>query len=232
MRFFRVVAMIFAWAQAASAQDDFGPAVLAEFVAYWPGDYSNQARIAEQAARGVPPQDRNRPLNLYIRPMNPGSFGAHAVYAEWRNAVTGALERQRIYAFGWDHERGAIRLALHIWPQRRDFIARTAGAYLDPSKLDAVFPEDMEGTLGCDVYFRPGEPNEYAGAMDKGACAFDAPDGTPIYSWSQMKIGPSRFSYLDGWFRRDGAPFQTFGSEWYSFAKTQRWLGTDMGLRP
>jgi len=232
MRFLRVVTMILAWTGGVCAQEDFSPAALDDFVAYWPGDYSNQARIAEQAARGVSPADRNRPLNLYIRPVTTGAFGPHAVYAEWRHAVSGALDRQRIYAFSWDHDRGAIRLALHIWPQRRDFIARTAGAYLDPTKLEAVFPDDMEGTVGCDVFFRPGEPNEYVGSMDKGACAFDAPDGTPIYSWSQMKIGPARFSYLDGWFRPDGRPYQTFGSEWYSFAKTQRWLGTRNGFGP
>ena len=71
---------------------------------------------------------------------------------------------------------------------------------------------------GCDVYFMAAADG-FVGAMDKGACAFPAPDGTPIYSWSQMKIVDGVFSYLDGWFKIDGTPYRQFSEDWYVFER-------------
>lgn len=213
------IGLIGARAAGPVAAADFDAAALNNFLKLWPGVYHNLDRVADQEARGVPVKDRNRRQILHIRKVDLPSFGPEAYYAEWRSTDTDALMRQRIYAFTWDRARGAIRLGLHIWPADREFAARTERAYLEPILLEGLTPADMAGIPGCDVYFRPSDENEFSGEMDKGTCAFPAPDGTPIYSWSQMKISRAGFSYLDGWFHPDGTPYQSFGTEWYAFAK-------------
>jgi hypothetical protein len=190
------------------------------FLSWWSGDYDNLAQVKAQESAGTPAAQRNRPTLLFIRRVDLPAFGPDAYYAEWRDATQPAtITRQRIYGFETDPTKGILRLNLHIWPQgNAEFLQRTAGAYLDLSKLDGVTPADMAGLEGCDVFFTA-TGNEFAGAMEKGACAFDAPDGTPIYSWSQMTLTSTRFSYLDGWFNPDGSPFMRFGDEWYVFDK-------------
>jgi hypothetical protein len=205
------------WTAAAAAADERSQA-FARFVAMWPGDYDNLGQVQAQTAAGVPEKERNQALKLFIREVDLPAFGPHAHYAEWRAADGGdRVVRQRIYAFEVDADRPAFRLNLHIWPNDDPaFVARTAGAHLDPDKLIGVTPADMAGLKGCDVYFTA-DGDGFAGAMDKGACAFPAPDGTPIYSWSQMRIDAAAFSYLDGWFHPDGRPYMAFAKDWFRF---------------
>ena len=62
--------------------------------------------------------------------------------------------------------------------------------------------------------------DHFAGAMDKGACAFQAPGTTDdIYSWSQMRLTPTSFEYLDGWFNPDGSVYRVLADDWYVFEK-------------
>jgi len=73
----------------------------------------------------------------------------------------------------------------------------------------------------CDIYFGQTD-GEYFGAMNKGECAFDAPgeSGQSIYSWSQMTVSDSQFTYLDGWYNgEDGTPFRQFTKNWYEYDK-------------
>lgn len=142
------------------------------------------------------------------------------VYAEWQ-----ALDdpdkvlRQRFYSFEVDAARGGVRLNLHIFPPAPDFVARTRGAHLDPSKVAGLTPADMVPLPGCDVYFT-WTGTQFEGAMDKGACAFKVP-GTDvdIYSWSQMRRAQDTFAYLDGWFYPSGEIYQRMSNDWYVFER-------------
>jgi hypothetical protein len=188
------------------------------FVAIWPGDYDNLAQVRTQADR--PASERNTPTVLHIRRADLPAFGKETVYAEWLDAndPTKVL-RQRIYAFSAEPDGKRFRLGLHIFPTDKPaFTARTAGAWRDPARLAGVTPADMAGLKGCDVLFAAAGKG-FTGAMEKGTCAFDAPDGTPIYSWSQMRISAATFSYLDGWFRRDGSVYRRLSPDWYVFRK-------------
>ncbi len=205
-----------------TAQDDAGNVDYRRFVSWWGGNYHNLAQVQAQESAGKPPEEPNRPSLLFVRKVNLPAFGPEAYYAEWRDATDASkITRQRIYGFEMDPASGKPRLNLHVWPLGDlEFRERTAGAYLDPGKLEGVTPADMAGLKGCDVFFEA-TGDAFVGAMKKGACAFAAPDGTPVYSWSQMKLTPTQFSYLDGWFNRDGTPFRRFTTEWYVFDKQQ-----------
>jgi hypothetical protein len=190
-----------------------------KFLAAWSGDFDNLAQVQAQQRAGKPESEQNLPLRLFIRKVDLPAFGPHAYYGEWRNALDPAIvTRQRIYAFEIDAESGLFRLNLHIWPNDDpEFLARTAGAYQDLTKLAGTTPDDMMELPGCDVFFESGG-NGFAGAMQKGTCAFPAPgDGRPIYSWSQMTLTSSQFAYLDGWYNTDGTPHRRFTTEWYVF---------------
>ncbi len=193
---------------------------LQRFVAMWAGDYNNLTQSKAQESAGLASNDRNQPAQLFIRKVELPAFGPDAYYAEWRDANQATkVIRQRLYVFDIDPVENKLRLNLHIWPSDKpEFVARTSGAYLDARKLSGVTPADMAGLTGCDVYFDIAD-EKFSGAMKKGACAFPAPNGTPIYSWSQMKITATQFSYLDGWFNLDGTPFQRFAGVWYVFDK-------------
>jgi len=215
---FFALALVVSNAALAQTPEDF-----TRFLSWWSGDYDNLAQTKAQQAAGAPEKGRNAATLLFIRKVDAPAFGPEAFYAEWRDAQNpNKVTRQRIYAFEIDTVRKKLRLNLHIWPaDKPDFVARTAGAHLDATKLSGVTPVDMAGLKGCDVFF-DAAPDQFTGAMDKGACAFPAPGGTPIYSWSQMKLTAGQFSYLDGWFNLDGSPFLRFTDEWFVFDRTAK----------
>lgn len=187
------------------------------FLSWWEGDYDNARQVAEQLA-GPNPEKANTRQRLFIRRVNQPAFGDNVFYAEWQDYDdTSKIMRQRFYAM--EEEGNVQRLNLHIFPTDDAFVARTSGAHMDPSKLDGVTPADMVPLKGCDVYFE-WDGASFSGAMEKRACAFPAPgDGVPIYSWSQMRLEPESFLYLDGWFREDDSVYMQLANHWYVFEK-------------
>ena len=206
------------WMLVAGGRALAAPADFQAFLDWWPGNYDNQRQAESEI--NLPSAERHTPTRLFIRRIDAPAFGPHAFYAEWQDAAPPhKVTRQRIYAFRIDPETGNFRLALHIFPNDRpELVAHTSGAYQDPGKLAGLIPADRAGVKGCDVLFAYSE-NAFTGAMTKGECAYPAPDGTPIYSWSQMKLTPDAFSYLDGWYRMDGTPYRKMGELWYVFDK-------------
>lgn len=193
-----------------------------EFLNSWEGSYDNLNQMHTQEAQEISQDDRNRATLLFIKKVDLPAFGPHAYYGEWQDANDqNTVIRQRIYGFEIDDEDQSLRLNLHIWPiQSPEFVARTAGAHMDPSKLEGITPEDMAELKGCDVYFRKAD-KRFAGTMKKGQCSFPAPDGSgsPVYSWSQMTVSASQFTYLDGWFNMDGTVYRQLAKYWNVFDK-------------
>lgn len=190
-----------------------------DFLSWWPGEYDNTRQVMEQQATAEDTGDVNTHQRLIIQPVEAPAFGDAVFYAEWQayDDPTNVM-RQRFYAMERDGD--TFRLNLHIFPPDSAFVARTAGAYKDPSKLDKLTPADMVPLTGCDVFFAPEGASAFSGAMVKQDCAFDAP-GTdvPIYSWSQMRLTPTAFQYLDGWFNTDGTTYMRLAPDWYVFDK-------------
>ncbi|NKB44936.1 MAG: hypothetical protein GKS03_11730 [Alphaproteobacteria bacterium] len=193
-----------------------------EFLSLWGGGYDNVAQATAQEAEGVSAEDRNPATLVFIRKINLPAFGPHTYYGEWQDANDPSrILRQRIYGFEIDQVEQKLRLNLHIWPAASpEFVARTQGAHLDPSTLNDVTPADMFDLKGCDIYFTKTDDG-YRGSMKKGECSFPAPDGSGslIYSWTQMTVNESQFSYLDGWYNSDGTPYRRFTKNWYVYDK-------------
>lgn len=190
-----------------------------DFLSWWPGEYDNTRQVMKQRATAADASDVNVHQRLILRQVNAPSFGDTVFYAEWQAYDDPAnVMRQRFYAMERDGD--TFRLNLHIFPPDTAFVARTAGAYKDPSKLDGLTPADMVPLTGCDVFFAPESASVFSGAMIKQDCAFDAP-GTdvPIYSWSQMRLTQTSFQYLDGWFNTDGSTYMRLAPDWYVFDK-------------
>lgn len=181
------------------------------FLSWWPGTYDNRAQVDASSSPMLP-------VNLYLQPVDLPAFGPEVVYGEWQDANDPSkIVRQRFYGFEIDHDRQALRLNLHIFPPAPDFVAKTKGAYEDPYKVAGLKPADMVPLPGCDVYFT-WQGDHFAGAMDKGACAFQAPGTTAdIYSWSQMRLTATTFEYLDGWFNPDGSVYVVLADDWAIF---------------
>jgi hypothetical protein len=184
------------------------------FLSWWPGTYDNSPQIEAGS--------ENRGVRLVISNVDVPAFGDHVVYAEWQDLNDPSqVIRQRFYSFEIDEARQALRLNLHIFPPDEDFKARTKGAYDDPARVETLTPADMVGLKGCDVFFMPTDGN-FAGTMDRGACAFPVPtdDGpVDIYSWSQMKRTENTFEYLDGWFNLDDSYYMRMSEDWYVFIR-------------
>ena len=200
-------------AQGTSSRADNLEAQFSRFLSWWPGTYDNQAQV-------VAAPDTTTAMRLYLQPMSLPAFGDEVVYGEWQNLEKdGAVMRQRFYSFEIDNERQALRLNLHIFPLDPAFAEKTRGAHLDPSRVAGLTTEDMFPLPGCDVFFT-WQGDHFAGAMDKGRCAFKAP-GTDddIYSWSQMRLTADSFEYLDGWFNPDGSVYRVLGENWTVFQR-------------
>lgn len=188
-----------------------------EFIAWWPGTYTNTRQVT--AGTNDTEGKTHEHLRLHIARIDNPAFGKNAYYAEWQNADDPKdVRRQRIYSF--EESGGNYVLRLHIFPEDTLLRQRTAGAYENPARVSDLTPADMVDLKGCDVYFHA-EGGEFVGEMRKGACAFNGPDdGIPIYSWTQMTLGPQEFSYLDGWYRAaDNMLFRRFAPDWVKFKK-------------
>ena len=189
------------------------------FMSYWAGDYDNLAQVKSQT--DLPEEQRNAAYRLYIRRVELPAFGRNVYYAEWRDAYDATkIIRQRIYAFDLDPVSSKIELVLNIFPDNDPALRdRTAGAFTHPERLAGLTPADMSGLKGCNLLFEPSSGG-FLGAMKKGACSFPAPEtGTPIYSWSQMKITTNAFAYLDGWFNLDGTVYKKRQGDWSRLQK-------------
>lgn len=211
---------LLAWAAgplAWPATDDRLARELARFVELWGGSFDNR----RQTERGVGAASANAALRIEMRRVHLPAFGEHVFYVEWQElGHPERVVRQRLYVPRIDSSERVLRLGLHIWPvDRPEFVERTRGAHLDPSRLAGVTPADMVDLGDCDLRFRR-KGRIFEGAMRRGACAFPAPDGTAIYSWTQMRVAPGRFEYLDGWFLPDGRSYRAFSRDWYRFTRT------------
>jgi CpeT/CpcT family (DUF1001) len=185
------------------------------FLALWDGSYDNRRQTRPEATQGKP---ANEALRVEMRRVELPAFGQHVIYVEWQSLDDATkVVRQRIYVPRIDESERTLRVGLYIWPaDRAEFIERTRGAHLDPTRLIGVTPADMVDLGDCDLRFRRRGP-VFEGAMRRGACSFLAPDGRAIYSWTQMRVGQGRFEYLDGWFLPDGQSYRAFSSDWYRF---------------
>ncbi len=205
------VLMAISFSQAAQAEDL--ESQFQRFLSWWPGAYDNLAQV--EASSSI-----IAPVRLYLAPVDLPAFGPEVVYGEWQDANDPSkIVRQRFYGFEIDHDRQALRLNLHIFPPTADVVEKTKGAYDDSAKVAHVTPADMVPLPGCDVYFT-WQGDHFAGTMDKGACAFQAP-GTEddIYSWSQMRLTTTTFEYLDGWFNPDGSVYRVLADDWSVFER-------------
>ncbi len=200
------------------ARPDAGEQLERDFIRFlelWGGSYDNRRHTRPESAQGIP---GNEALRVEMRRVELPAFGQHVFYVEWQSLDDATkVFRQRIYVPRIDERERTLRLGLYIWPaDRADFIERTRGAHLDPKRLIGVTPADMVDLGDCDLRFRP-KGRVFEGAMLPGACSFLAPDGTAIYSWTQMRVAQGRFEYLDGWFLPDGQSYRAFSRDWYRF---------------
>lgn len=192
------------------------------FLAYWPGEYENIQQVTRQEAAARPTKDRNDPLRVFIQRVEQPAFGDNVYYVEWQNEDDRKLIRQRIYAF----EKQAVGyvLRLHIFPADKEFRDRTGGAHLDSKKLAGITPDDMIKFPGCNIYLkRDGE--DYAGEMRRGDCIinYNEEDKGKFYSWTQMRIRPNGFRYLDGWFHAaNNLPADEKNRAWYDYQKVRQ----------
>lgn len=190
-----------------------------QFLSWWPGEYHNSRQVMDQRTATKDASNINVHQRLIITQVEAPAFGDAVYYAEWQAYANPAnVMRQRFYVMEQDGD--TLRLNLHIFPTDTAFVTRTAGAYADPAKLDGLTPADMVPLTGCDVFFTPEGTTAFSGAMIKQDCAFPAP-GTdaPIYSWSQMRLEPTSFQYLDGWFNPDGSTYMRLAPAWFVFNK-------------
>ncbi len=191
---------------------------LRKFLSYWPGEYENSKQVAQQSASNRPSKDRNDHLRIFIRRVDVPSFGNDVYYVEWQNPDNRKLVRQRIYAFEKNDDEYILRL--HIFPTDKAFRAKTGGAYLEPWKLNDLKPENMVQLSGCDIYLKR-DGDAFVGGMKRGDCIinYTEEDQDRFYSWTRMRITPTSFQYLDGWFHTDHRPAEEKDRAWYVFEK-------------
>ena len=225
MNWFFGLALLFAAPAAASGPL---PHTLSEqqsvFASWFLGSYSNQSTAAFLAGQGVEAGAASRETILHIAPVELPAFGEVVFYAEWQDATDpSVITRQRFYVLREDRARGNLRLELHVFdPGKADQNAQAAGAYDDPSRVADFTPADMFPLPGCDIFFRV-EGRQFRGAMDRGTCAIPDTD-PPVYSWTNMVLGPDSFWYTDGWFvaATDEPHLLMSNGRWVEFEKTDR----------
>ncbi len=141
-----------------------------QFLAWFPGRYDNALQVSTQNARALADDDRNYRRHSIFRRVELPTFGPVVFYAEqYRDGDPANIYRQRIYVLSKDHDRGAIRLRVHI----PDDAAALAGAYRDPALLAHLSPAATTVWDGCDVFWQYRD-DRFEGSLDPGTCQFDS----------------------------------------------------------
>ncbi|MEM7780785.1 MAG: chromophore lyase CpcT/CpeT [Pseudomonadota bacterium] len=148
---------------------------LAVWLEWFPGRYDSFEQTHLQVQAGLPEDARNYRRHSVFRRVELPFLAGITFYAEQRRWLEGTgfegeVYRQRIYSVTLDEERQAIRLRVHVPREQNPLL----GAYVEPTRLAALSPDDLAVWPGCDVFWNL-EGGHFIGRLDAGACRFTSP---------------------------------------------------------
>lgn len=168
---------------------------LETIMAWWPGDYNNDAQLQRLEAEGKPiwradgtGEGGHIEVTSHYRKIEMPDFGEHVLYVEeTKHGDPASMFRQRIYTMSAD-EAGQVRVKLWYFKDREKYV----GAYRDLSMLDDLTPEAMSPLKDdCDLIAVP-SGDKYHMPMPQKLCAFGA-----NYFDYQVLLGKDSFWFRD-----------------------------------
>ena len=171
--------------------------VIETIMAWWPGDYNNDAEIAALREDGAPIWRKDvkddtfgghLPVNSYYRAVDMPAFGEHVLYLEEFTFKENPY-RQRIYTIIENKETDEIRVKLWYFPDKTTY----AGAWKDVSIIKDLTPEDLSPLPdNCDLYVKGAPNGRIEMKMPRDQCKF----GSSIFDY-QVSLGPDQFWFRD-----------------------------------
>lgn len=107
-------------------------------------------------------------IHSIFKKVNLPSFGDQVFYVlQYMDGDSAKIYRQRIYVFTEDKTENAVKLNILSFPVDSPYYY----AHLKPEKLNALTPQQMTQTDGCEVYWKRMD-DKFIGYMKDKACNF------------------------------------------------------------
>lgn len=187
---------------AAPKKANMSPSQIADTVmAWWKGDYSNDAQIDALVEDGVPIWIEGQgesetgqtlggflPVRSYYRTVDMPAFGERVIYLEEFTFQDNPY-RQRIYTVTENEETGTVHVKLYYFKDKTTY----AGAWQDLSRIQDLTPADMSPLPDkCDLQVQMASNGRLEMKMPKNKCQF----GSSMFDY-QVSLGPDDFWFRD-----------------------------------
>lgn len=187
-RFAAGTALVFAlWSQLTGAALPLQEQ-LAQFLAWFPGEYDNNEQVWQQREDGLAEADLHERIHHRFVPVDLPAIGEHVFFVlQTLDDDLDKVYRQRIYVIEPDAAEEALRLTIYRMADE----ARWRDAWQDPSLLNDLTPDMLTATPGCEVYWRY-NGDDFDGTMKPGACHFFSQrSGKEIYITDTLRLTDS-----------------------------------------
>lgn len=174
-----------------------------EIMAWWPGDYNNDAQLEKLRSEGKPVwaedgsgEGGHIEVTSHYRTVDLPAFGENVLYVEeLKHGKPDLVFRQRIYTF-YEDEAGQLRVTLWNFKDKEKYV----GAWQNLEMIAGLMPEEMSALPAkCDLYVQPKENGKYHMPMNGRDCAF----GENYFNY-QVLLGPESFWFRDKIVRLEG----------------------------
>lgn len=164
------------------------------FMEYYAGEFNNSDQV--QSEKDLDEKLRHPWHHYTISRVDAPAFGEHVFFAQINDESSqGEVVRQRVNAFEFDTETGAILQRFFAIDPGNEGVEYPIGA----ADLADLGPDDLRGYPdGCQIVWRR-QDDGFLGTIAKGDCAVvSRRSGKTLFIWAEMTLSSNETRHMEG----------------------------------
>jgi CpeT/CpcT family (DUF1001) len=181
----------------AAAQTKTPTEMIEEIATLWVGDYSNQAQVNSNIARGgtAMPELTRDARKMHVVKLDAPQLGKTVLFfEEMRLANAGTAQRQRVVSLVFDEKENKVRAQQLFFNAGPTYDRKP----LDPKVVATKPMSEFRHEARCDLYFVWEQKlGRYRGSMQPKTCEYNQPPDGMVYADFEMLLMPNQLWYRD-----------------------------------